>query len=110
MLKVMAMRGGPAWLGDVDPTPILIGVGIVLVIVFLGVMAVFWTRRRMRGDDGDIADVPAAGFTIGDLKRLQQAGKISAEEYEKARNTVVAATKRAAERMAAAKKPPAPKI
>jgi len=61
-------------------------------------------------DDGDIADVPAAGFTLGDLKRLHESGKISSEEFEKARSSVVAATKRAAERMAAAaKKPPPPK-
>jgi uncharacterized protein (TIGR03382 family) len=106
----MDMRVAPAWLADVDPTPILIGVGIVVVLVLLGAGAVLLARRRMRGDDGDVADVPAAGFTIGDLKRLQESGQISPEEYEKARNTVVAATKRAAERMAAAKKPPAPKI
>ena len=99
-----------AWLADTDAMPILIGGGILLVIVLIGAAAVMWTRRRMHGDDGDIADVPAAGFTLGDLKRLHESGKISSEEFEKARSSVVAATKRAAERMAAAaKKPPPPK-
>lgn len=99
---------GGEWtsLADIDPESILIGGGILLVIVLIGAAAVMWTRRRMRGDDGDIADVPVAGFTLGDLKRLHEAGKISSEEFEKARATVVAATKRAAERMAAEKKPP----
>jgi hypothetical protein len=97
-------------LGDVDPTQILIGGAVLLVIVLIGAAAVMWTRRRIRGDDGDIADVPAAGFTLGDLKRLHEAGKISTEELEKARSAVVAATKRAAERAAeAARKPPPPK-
>jgi cytochrome c-type biogenesis protein CcmH/NrfG len=88
-----------------DPTPILIGAGVLIVIVIIGAIAVLWARRRMRGDDADIADVPVAGFTLGDLKRLHQAGQISNEEFEKARATVVAATKRAAERMAVPKTP-----
>ena len=99
------MGADSAWLADMDPTPILIGAGVVIVIVILGAVAVLWTRRRIRGDDADVADVPAAGFTLGDLKRLHQAGQISNEEFEKARATVVTATKRAAERMAAPKKP-----
>jgi cytochrome c-type biogenesis protein CcmH/NrfG len=99
------MGAKSAWLADMDPSPILIGAGILIVIVIIGATAVLWTRRRMRGNDADIADVPAAGFTLGDLKRLHQAGQISNEEFEKARATVVMATKRAAERMAAAKNP-----
>jgi hypothetical protein len=101
------MQAQSAWLADMDPTPILIGVGILVVIVLLGAMAVFWTRRRMRGEEGDLVDVPAAGFTLGELKRLHEAGQISNDEFEKARTTVVAATKKAAERMAAPRKPPA---
>ena len=96
-----------AWPADVDAVAILISAGVLVVIVLLGAVAVMFARRRMKGDDGDIADVPAAGFTLGDLKRMHEAGQISSAEFERARNKVVAATKLAAEKMAAAKKPPA---
>ena len=59
---------------------------IVLIVMFRLV------RRRMN-QQIDLA--PPAGFTIGDLRQLAKEGKISPEEFERAKNKVVDATKRA---------------
>lgn len=77
--------------------------GIVLVVLLVaGAIAVQWIRRRLR-DDGQAASTGSTGFTLTQLRELHQAGKLSTEEFEKAKFAIVAAAKKSADRAAAEK-------
>jgi hypothetical protein len=81
---------------DDDPFGIFIPCMFLLILVAGGAYAVVWLRRRYWGADDD--EVPFVGFTLGDLRSLHKSGRISQEEFEKAKEKIVAAAKRAAER------------
>lgn len=72
---------------------------IVLVgLLLAGFVAVTQVKKRlMRSDDS-----PGSGFTLSDLRRLHREGKMTDEEFEKAKQIIVAGAKRAAERQAVA--------
>lgn len=71
---------------------VLIG---LLLAAFVGVAQV---KKRLVKDD----DLSGGGFSLGDLRALHRQGKMSDEEFEKAKQVILAATKRAAERQAEA--------
>ena len=52
-----------------------------------------FVRKRVRGDSDD---APATGFTLADLRELHRTGKMSAEEFDKAKAKLLDATKAAA--------------
>jgi hypothetical protein len=89
---------------DEDPFGIIIACFFLVVLVGFGAYAVIWLRRRYWGSEGD--EVPHVGFTLGDLRHLHKSGKISQEEFERAKVKIVEAAKRAAERQAQPAKPP----
>ncbi|MGD0540971.1 MAG: hypothetical protein ABSB33_05595 [Tepidisphaeraceae bacterium] len=84
--------------------------GLVFVCVFLLIMvivatyAVMWLRKRLWGPED--ADLPATGFTLGDLKQLHREGKLTDQEFQLARDKVVAAAQAAAKRESAKQTPP----
>ena len=70
----------------------LVLVGLLLV----GFVAVAQLKKRLiKPDDG-----MSGGFTLSDLRALHKAGKMTDAEVEKAKEAVVTAAKRAAERQA----------
>ena len=71
---------------------------IVIVVVLFGV--VMWLRRRLSPNE----DFHGEGFTLADLRRLHQAGKLSDEEFEKAKEGLIAASHASARRREAEKK------
>ena len=84
-----------------DPGPILFW-SLVLILLLVGAfMGVMYLRKWVRDDSGD-SESEKLGFTLGDLRRLRDGGRLSDEEYEKARTQMIAATRRAAERAAEA--------
>jgi len=89
---------------DVDATPILIGCAVVLGLVAIAAFAVMKMRRRLWGDDSG-GDGSPDGFTLGELRQLRQNGHLTAEEFEKARAIVLAATQRRANSAPDPKKP-----
>ena len=72
---------------------VLIG---LLVAAFIAVAQI---KKRMIGND----DFSGGGFTLGDLRALHRAGKMSDAEFEKAKAAILEGIKRAAERQAQAK-------
>jgi uncharacterized membrane protein len=72
---------------------VLIG---LLVAAFIAVAQI---KKRMISSE----DFSGGGFTLGDLRALHRAGKMSDEEFEKAKQAILDAMKRAAERQAEAK-------
>jgi hypothetical protein len=70
---------------------------LVLVgFLVLGFYAVAKVKVWMKKDD----DVPAAGFSLSDLRALHRSGKLSTEEFEKTKGFIVEAAQRAAKRRA----------
>jgi len=70
---------------------------LVLVgFVVLGFYGVAKVKVWMNKPD----DEPAAGFGLSDLRQLHKSGKLSLEEYEKAKTIIVESAKRAEKRKA----------
>ena len=65
----------------------------LLLVAFVAVAQ--FKKRLIKPDDGS-----SGGFTLSDLRALHKAGKMTDAEFEKAKEAVVAAAKRAAERQA----------
>jgi len=60
---------------------------LLIVAVLAGLALVYWVKRRVMGD---AEEGPSVGLTLEDLRRLHREGKLSAEEYERARSRMVA--------------------
>ena len=70
---------------------------LVLVgLLVAGFVAVAQVKKRLMRSE----DATGPGFTLSDLRALHRAGKMSDAEFEKAKEVVVTAAKKAAERQA----------
>ena len=63
---------------------------ILIGVVVVGFFLVAWVKRRMRPEDSG----PTLGFSLADLRELHRTGKISDEEFERARGKMAASLKR----------------
>lgn len=63
-------------------------IGVLLLLVCAGAVAIHLARRMAR------KDAPPEGFTLEDLRRLHGSGQLSDEEFEKARAAVIERAKR----------------
>ena len=70
---------------------------VLLAFVVVGFVAVVQVKRWISKPDEGAA---GAGFTLGDLRALHRSGKMSAEEFEKAKAIIIDAAQRAAKREA----------
>jgi len=68
-------------------------IGLCIAMFFL----VNIVRKKVR-EDADAG--PSAGFTLADLRDLHRAGKMTDEEFEKAKATLIDALKKAASKPA----------
>ena len=82
-----------------DPTPVFVWFVILILIVVAGYFAVTWFRNRLTQD---AEPASGSGFSLAQLRELHQAGKLSAEEYERAKARVLASA-------TPADKPPVPR-
>jgi len=92
----------PGILADDDPFAIAFACLSLLIIVVAGAYVVMWLRRRYWGADDGAA--PSTGFTLADLRDLHRSGQISEEEFNRAKEKILAAHQRAEQRDAAAAK------
>jgi hypothetical protein len=76
----------------------------LLIVVLAAAYAVIWLRRRLWSQED--ADLPSTGFSLGDLKQLHRQGKITDQEFQTAREKVVAAAHATAQRQATKPTPP----
>ena len=68
----------------------VIGWSLVLIaLIVVAFLVVMRLRQWLQSDDEPVA----AGFSISDLKRLHREGKLSTEEFEKARDKMLGAAK-----------------
>jgi hypothetical protein len=67
---------------------------VLIAFLVLGFYAVAKVKQWAKRPD----DESATGFSLGDLRALHKAGKLSTEEFEKAKALIVEAAKRADQR------------
>ena len=70
---------------------------ILVGLVVAGSVLVLWVKRRMQEPDSG----PSIGFSLADLRELHRTGKISDQEFERARGKMAASLKK--------QEPPTPK-
>ncbi len=61
-------------------------VTVLLVVVVLGGLLVVMVRKRAHGDD---SDRPALGLSLADLRQMKADGRLSEEEFERAKAMVI---------------------
>lgn len=69
----------------------------LLALLAIGLVAALRLKRRLNSADDEVL-APAAGFSLSDLRQMHRAGQLTDEEFAKARDKVVVAAKKAAER------------
>jgi len=74
---------------------------VLLAVVIVGFVLVLWVKRRLQHQDM----APTLGFSLADLRELHRTGKISDEEFERARGRMAASLKQR-ESTEKPKKPP----
>lgn len=79
---------GAGILADVDYAGILIACAMLVVLVAIGAFVVMWLRKRIWSPEDPA--IMGSGFTLGDLRELHRNGKLSDEEFQKARDKIVA--------------------
>ena len=83
----------------------IIGWSLALLGLLVGgFWAAVFLKRRLQAPDEEMP----VGFTLSDLRELHRSGRMTAQEYEKAKEQVVKKAKLAAERMGAKPKPQPP--
>ena len=73
-----------------DSKAILVWSLVLLAAVIVGFVLVLWVKRRLRQVD----EAPTLGFSLADLRELHRTGKISDQEFERARGKMAASLKR----------------
>ncbi len=64
----------------------------ILVVAFLGFIAVSRARRYFKSDDPPSESM---GFSLSDLRDLHAAGRMTDDEFERAKGRIIAASRRA---------------
>jgi hypothetical protein len=85
-------------LAEVSATSIVTWSLILVAFIVAGWVTVWQVRRRLTGAD----ETAGTGFTLSDLRRLHKTGKMSDEEFERAKAQVVDSARRMTAREAAA--------
>jgi hypothetical protein len=72
---------------------------VLIVLIVAGAAGVLWLRRWMKEEE-DVPTTPGGiGFSLSDLRQLHREGKMTDEEFERARSKMVAAGKSLAEKL-----------
>jgi hypothetical protein len=72
------------------PENAILPTACVIVVAILLFAIVIWVRRKVRQPDS----TPPGGFTLSDLRRLVKQGKMTPEEFDRAKELVLGAHKR----------------
>ena len=59
---------------------------VLIVMIVAGFVLVAWVTRRLKASD----DSSSAGFTLSDLRELRRQGKMTEEEFERAKTAMLA--------------------
>ncbi|MBL0926132.1 MAG: SHOCT domain-containing protein [Phycisphaerales bacterium] len=84
LLGLVAQQAASARRPDVGP--VLLWLAVLLGLVLAAGLAVLYLRTRLLGKD---AGPGAGGLTLGELRKLRDAGRITEEEFGRARDAVI---------------------
>lgn len=84
---------------EIPLTTILMASLALIALIVIGLVVVTQVKKRLQSADEEKGQ--PTGFTLSDLRELNRNGQMSDEEFARAKERVVAAAKRAAERDAA---------
>ena len=90
-------------LADGDPVGVVFACLSLVIVVGALAKVVLMLRKWYLSPDDDA--LPSTGFTLADLRELHRSGKISEEEFNRAKEKIVTAHQRALQRDAEAAKP-----
>lgn len=76
---------------------ILISLALIALLV-AGFFGVSLLRRKMKEDDAALRTPGSGGFALTDLRELHAAGKLTTEEFERAKHAIVEAARATAAR------------
>lgn len=98
----LAAAGGTVGNSDDRTRSLMSAVGWILLILTVSVVTIvvaLWVKGKWFGHPQrqDYGEGLAGGFTVGDLRRMRDAGELSDEEFERARERIVVAAKRQVE-------------
>src|SRR5438045_4416321 len=88
------VTGSLAELTTHDVTRLVVWSGVLVGVLIVGMVIVAKVKRRLQQPDEPIS----AGFTLSDLRQLHKSGQMTDEEFERAKEKVVEAARRATER------------
>ena len=84
---------------------IVLWVLVLLALLVVGWLVVAYVRKWVFAPD----ETEGAGFTLSDLRRMHKEGRMSDEEFEKAKTLIVGVAKAAADKPPASAEEPKPK-
>ncbi len=84
--------------GAGDAGSVIFWSAVLIALMVLGFIVVAAVKKRVNDDDPDDNPRASAGFTLSDLRQLHREGKITPEEFVRAKGKIVDAAKRASER------------
>ena len=93
------MAAGVLAQGRTSPGEVIAWSVGILVLLIVGMVAAARLKRRIKQED---APAPALGFTLSDLRQMHRAGPLTDEEFNRAKEKIVAASQAAAQRIPAA--------
>lgn len=76
-----------------DPTSVILPTVLVIVAMILLFVLLKWVRHKIRQPDTQ----PPGGFTLSELRHLVKQGKMTPEEFDRAKELILGANKRAVE-------------
>ncbi len=73
---------------------------LLIALLVAGFFGVSMLRRKMKEDDTVLRTPGTGGFTLTDLRELHASGKLTDDEFDKAKHTIVEAARASAARQA----------
>jgi hypothetical protein len=95
--RLLAQGGGGGGTGQVDVGATLLWSAVIILLIAVLFWSLMWLRKHLKGGSDDSSAVSPAGFTLADIRQLYKDGKMSTEEYERAKAKVLESAKAAAE-------------
>lgn len=76
-------------IADSSPSGSIVFWGIIIIlIIVVGLLIVFFVKKMLLSDD-----TPAhPAFTLSDLRQMHKSGKMTAEEFERAKAKIIGTT------------------
>jgi hypothetical protein len=76
-------------LAKASPAEVIAWSAALLILLVIGMAAATRLKRRIKEDD---EPAPALGFTLSDLRQMHRAGQLTDDEFNKAKDKIVAAS------------------